>query len=301
MLSKKVDKENDEVMYNDELHSYWDKIDNGKYVSVTTLIHNYANEFDEDFWSSYKALEHLYPEVFTNVKSILLKTRKFDYKLIQKLNLNEELFYSKKQEIIDGYNIARKTACERGTKIHSQFENEVYQTAKVPVKTYTFNKDFTCEPHYYKLDLDKGLYPEFLISKKSSDGILRVAGQIDLLVKDGNDIWIIDYKTNERIDKKSYYNRYTQSSVKMKYPLNTLDDCNFNHYQLQLSTYAYLLQQINPNFNIKGLLLKHIDHSGNETEIPCEYLKEEVEKMLKHYKRKIKMEYELSRDIPINY
>ena len=42
--------------------------------------------------------------------------------------------------------------------------------------------------------LEKGVYPEFMISYKSDDGILRIAGQLDLLIKDGNDIYIYDYK-----------------------------------------------------------------------------------------------------------
>ena len=33
-----------------------------KYVSVTTLIHNYSQEFNEAFWASYKALEAILPE-----------------------------------------------------------------------------------------------------------------------------------------------------------------------------------------------------------------------------------------------
>ena len=69
----------------------------------------------------------------------------------------------------------------------------------------------------------------------------------------------------------------------MKYPLNNLMDCNFIHYSLQLSLYAYLLQQINPNYNIKGLKLVHIDHDGQQHEYECEYLKNDVERMLKHF------------------
>ena len=40
----------------------------------------------------------------------------------------------------------------------------------------------------------------------------------------------------------------------MKYPLNNLDDSNFWHYSLQLSTYAWMLQKLNPNFIIKDLI-----------------------------------------------
>ena len=45
----KVDKENDEAFFNDETHTYYNKETMQKYVSVTTLIHGYSQEFDEDF------------------------------------------------------------------------------------------------------------------------------------------------------------------------------------------------------------------------------------------------------------
>ena len=45
----KVDKENDDVFFNDELHKYYDKNTMQEYVSVTTLIHGYSQEFDGEF------------------------------------------------------------------------------------------------------------------------------------------------------------------------------------------------------------------------------------------------------------
>ena len=73
-----VDKENDIVKYNDELHKYWVKGSNQSCISVTTLIHNFT-VFDEDFWSSYKALESLITEEeFKQVKPDLLNFKKFD-------------------------------------------------------------------------------------------------------------------------------------------------------------------------------------------------------------------------------
>jgi hypothetical protein len=73
----------------------------------------------------------------------------------------------------------------------------------------------------------------------------------------------------------------------MKYPLNNLDDVNYNHYQLQLSTYAWMLQKINPDFIIKDLILNHYDHDGNNTIYHCDYLKREVELMLAYYKKQL--------------
>jgi hypothetical protein len=44
-----VDKENENVIYNDETHTYLSKKDGSKYVSVTTLIHAYTHPFQSDF------------------------------------------------------------------------------------------------------------------------------------------------------------------------------------------------------------------------------------------------------------
>mgnify|MGYP001772386015 FL=1 len=58
----KIDKQNGTVAFNDQEHIYWNVNDNKRYVSVTTLIHRYTQEFDKEFWSSYKDLEKLLPK-----------------------------------------------------------------------------------------------------------------------------------------------------------------------------------------------------------------------------------------------
>ena len=109
------------------------------------------------------------------------------------------------------------------------------------------------------------------------------------------------HNTNKKIDLKGGFNTQTKSSAKMLYPLNTLDDCNFNHYQLQLSTYAWMLQKINPDFVIKDLILNHYDHEGKNTLYHCNYLKTEVERMLAYYKRDLLKEIQREKRKPIEY
>ena len=68
-----VDKYNDVVEYNDELHKYWTRNSQQACISVTTLIHEFTT-FDEVFWSSYKALEKvLSSDDFLSVKKELIK------------------------------------------------------------------------------------------------------------------------------------------------------------------------------------------------------------------------------------
>lgn len=145
----------------------------------------------------------------------------------------------------------------------------------------------------FKIDtnnvLKEGKYviPEMLISRISEDGILRVAGQADLVIVDGNKIRILDYKTNKKIDTKSFYDRKLRKSAKMKYPLNNLDDVNFWHYTMQLSLYAWMLEKANPEFTVEGLFLLHHDHDDKKEVYKCEYRKKEVERMLAFYKQQI--------------
>ena len=43
----------------------------------------------------------------------------------------------------------------------------------------------------------------------------------------------------------------------------------------------------------------HIDHNNHISEHECDYLKSDVERMLKHYKRDVKIKSELDLDKPI--
>lgn len=537
----KIDKENEDTVYSDEKHVYIDKKDNSQYISVTTLIHNYTQAFDEEFWTAYKALEQILDiELFSMVKKSLLTTKKFNKVLLKKFGIDEQVFLDAQNEIKAEYERKRNESCTRGTAIHAEFENSFYNKTTFDFEKFGYadlSGTYDCKKNYYKLDLENGVYPEFLISKTSKDGLLKIAGQIDLLVKKGNDIHIIDWKgldvetpiltskgwktmgtltlqdkvfdrdgnpvkilhiseehhnpcfelrfntgeklvadedhrwlvsipdgdglvekvmttkelhfyikdsqdspriynakplntdepceapyiignhitseyllsnykyrhdfvkitemlsgrlrnnrvsvrfknkwqadefaamlysigvkattfrfkkfwmcrwnknwekldnrsyrkitavvpvqtvttkcievdspthtylagerlivthnTNKEIKKTSYYNKSTKRHSMMKYPLNNIMDTNFWHYTLQLSLYGYLLQQINPDFNIKSLKIVHIDHDGEQHVYDVEYLKSDVERMLKHYKKKLKLEQEYAKLKPV--
>lgn len=147
---------------------------------------------------------------------------------------------------------------------------------EVTLEKYDIGGKFTYKKDHYKLDLEKGVYPEFLIHYKTKDGLLKLAGQVDLLIKDGNHITIVDYKTNKKLDQKSYFDTTIKGNTKMKYPLNNIMDCNFLHYTLQLSTYAWMVQQLNSEFIIDRLIIIHYDHSDKVTKYDIEYKKDDV-------------------------
>lgn len=222
----KIDKQNGAVCFNEKEHTYWNENDNGKYISVTTLIERFAQPFDKDFWSAYKALEKLIPKDNWKIeKSSLLNSHKFNKEILNVYNITENEFNKVQQDILDEWDKKNKEACERGTKIHSELENSFYKAgANVKLQKFGIGGKFECKKDYSELDLENGVYPEYLIYRESDDGILKLAGQIDLIVKSGNDIYIIDHKTNGKIDLKSGFNTKTKTTAKMKYPLNNYRD-----------------------------------------------------------------------------
>lgn len=145
--------------------------------------------------------------------------------------------------------------------------------------------------------LTEGIYPEHFVFLKSA-GICGQSDRVDV-IKDIVDI--IDYKTNKEIKLTSFVN-WEGKSQKMLGPCAHLDDCNFNHYALQLSTYMYIILKHNPRYKAGKMMLHHVifekegeDKYGNpinkldinnkpivKTVIPYEvpYLKNEVINMI---------------------
>ena len=303
-MGSEITKQNGNIAFCEDTHNYWDVINpDRKFISVTTLIHSYSQPFNGEFWSSYKALEKLLPaDIWKEEKKALLKTNKFNYALIELHGIDPKVFKQTKQTILDEWAETNRISCERGTAIHADFENSFYKAGKsVSLSTFGIQGTYECRKNYNELDLQYGVYPEYLISRVSDDGILCLAGQIDLLIKDGNDIIIGDFKTNAKINTKGFFDGASKAETKMKYPLTTLGDCNYSHYNLQLSTYAWMLQKINPDFNIKDLFLYHIDHENNTKIYHLPYLKHEVELMLAHYKKKRIREIQREQFKPIEY
>ncbi|MGM9532181.1 PD-(D/E)XK nuclease family protein [Intestinibacter sp.] len=281
-------KQNGNIVFEESSHKYWDITQPDKaFISVTTLIDKFTQPFDKSFWSAYKALEKLLSkEDWAIEKKSLLNTKVFDKSILELHNISENDFNREQQAILDAWQAENRLSCERGSKIHAELENSFYKKKKnIDLSKYQIGGKFECVKDKTALDLDNGVYPEYLISRVSEDGKLRIAGQIDLLVKKGNSIIICDWKTNKKIEMKSFYNAKTKSSAKMKYPINNLDDTNYWHYTLQLSTYAWMVQKLNPEFTIEDLVLVHFDHSDNMTVYHLPYLKDEVERMLWYYKK----------------
>ena len=303
-MQEVITKQNGNIAFVEETHKYFDVTNpDAVFTSVTTMIHSYTQEFDKNFWSAYKSLEKLLPKDAWNIeKKSLLSSKKFDKIILEMYDISENDFNREQQNILDEWDNENRKSCERGTKIHADLENSFYQKKKdIDISKFEIGGKFVCEKDRTALDLENGIYPEYLISRVSEDGKLRIAGQIDLLVKKGNKLTIGDFKTNKKIETKSFFNQRTKQSVKMKFPLNNLDDTNYWHYCLQLSTYAWMLQKYNPEFEIEDLVMIHFDHNDNMTVYHLPYLKTEVIKMLNHFKKESSLKASRDKRKPIEY
>lgn len=195
IMDMTYDKINGGIAFRESDHVYFN-VNNPdiKYISVTTLIEKFGKPFDKEFWSQYKALEKvLDPDYFKLEKKRLLDTKKFnkDYYL-KTYNIDEVKFNSAQQDILDAWQQENQKSCERGTAIHAGFEHEFLDAGVCELKKYGLGGKFNVKSGDTPLDEEKGVYPEYLIHV--DDGDLHLAGQIDLLIKDGEDIYIRDYK-----------------------------------------------------------------------------------------------------------
>lgn len=192
-----IDKKNGSVAFNDQSHTYFNLEDASiKYVSVTTMIEKFGQPFDKEFWSAYKVLEKLLTkDEWAIEKKSLLNTKKFDNAILEAHNIDIDTFNKEQQAILDAWQEENTKSCERGTKIHANLENSMYKKKKnIDLAKFQVGGKFECIKDKTELDLENGVYPEYLISWDSPSGKLHVAGQIDLIAKQGNCITILDWK-----------------------------------------------------------------------------------------------------------
>lgn len=192
-----IDKKNGNIGFNEEFHKYIDLTDPSiKFTSVTTMIEKFAQPFDKEFWSAYKALEKLLDaDSWKLEKKTLLATKKFDPVILELHSITENDFNKAQQDILDAWDAENRRSCERGTKIHAELENSMYKAKKnISLTKYQIGGKFECQKDRTELDLENAVYPEYLIHWDSPSCKLHIAGQIDLLVKKGNSITIGDWK-----------------------------------------------------------------------------------------------------------
>jgi hypothetical protein len=162
------------------------------------------------------------------------------------------------KEIVTIWNAESERAMSLGTFYHNQREADLCSLASieregvtVPVfKPTDLNDGIKIAPSQ---KLEPGVYPEHMVYLKSAG----ICGQSDLVEVVNGKVNIIDYKTNKEIKTESYKD-WEGVSEKMLSPVSSLDDCNFNHYSLQLSIYMYMILKHNPKLQPGKMFIHHI-------------------------------------------
>lgn len=267
------------IVFNAENHSYKsiDASDLIQWTSVTTFVSKFKHKFDADKQA--------------------VKSSK---------NRNSKWYGMDPEKIKEIWNNESNRAIDLGNWYHAQRESDIVSIdtierngVAVPIFKPIYNDGVKHAPEQR---LVEGIYPEHMVYLKSEG----ICGQSDRVEVVNGIVDIIDYKTNKEIKTKSFVN-WEGVSQKMTGACAHLDDCNFNHYALQLSTYMYIILKHNPNLKPGKLVLHHItfkeapekdeygypvalrDYEGNpivNEVIPYEvpYLRSEVVNMLKELK-----------------
>jgi hypothetical protein len=219
------------IVFNASDHSYRsiDGAEGIDWISVTTIISSFKKGFDA------KAVA---ARVSKNKRS---KWFGIDPKDIEAIWKNEA-----------------DRATTLGTYYHNQREDDLCSLASmeregvtVPVIAPSGENDGIRYAPLQKLD--SGIYPEHMVYLRSAG----ICGQSDLVEVVNGKVNIIDYKTNKEIKTEAFTN-WEGVTEKMLDPVSHLDDCNFNHYALQLSIYMYIILKHNPKLKPGRIFIHHI-------------------------------------------
>jgi len=261
------------IEFNEKYHTYTNTKNNKKYLSVTKFINQFVKPFDSDYFSMFKAVEEILGiEKFKQFRKLIGYQNEPVSKFLTTENCQQ--VKEKQQEILDKWALKSKLSIEKGNKFHKQKENDILE-----------GKPFIFEGKRYfeKSENYKFCYvePEKIVYLDE----FELSGMVDLTLTRYDEIIPFDYKTSEELKKENKYQ-------KMLYPLDKLDDCKFNHYQVQLSLYAYMLEQ-NTCLDVTDLYVIHLDKDNQEVLHKCKYLKNEVLMMLEIRKRQLQAETDL--------
>lgn len=186
--------------------------------SVTTFIEQYKQPFEREKWAQIKAQE--YGMTSTEVQDMWEQNRIYSATQGTVVHSYIENFYNSKIKKYDQSFILSRVSVEDEERLRVAYPGFIkqfllfYQNNKhlVPIKTELIVGDMDCT---------------------------HICGMVDLLAYNtiNETFEIYDFKTSKEINTKSRHGK------KLLQPIDFLDDCEFNHYALQLSFYRYFIQK----------------------------------------------------------
>ena len=302
------------IFFNEKEHKYYDA-NNTNYTSVTTLIGLYTSTYDTEFWAMYTALkEHHYKiKPVPEERAIFINNVKFSLKHL----ILDTRFKNWYDEIIARWKGITFEACERGNATHNELELSINNSKNdFNASTNNYISPIGKKVIHLQHELDNtpiaSKYPEVYtrLSGYINNGFsiyaekkvflekYRIAGMIDCPLLKQLHFCILDWKTNKDTitTKAGYYKKikvqnkwiksdtFIETGECFKYPLNNLEASKFNKMALQLSTYAFILEEWGYKLVPKGLEIIHFPVGQSPRLLKIPYLKNEVLLMLEHHK-----------------
>jgi hypothetical protein len=237
-------------------------------VKFIPETHTYlsTNENENIQWTSVTSVVSKFKEPFDAVSQAKKSSQ----------NKRSKWYGMAPAEIQNIWKSESERAMSLGTFYHQQRETDLYSCDTITIEGRALQIvkpiEFDGVKHAPEQNLVEGIYPEHFVYLKST----RICGQADRIEIINGKINIIDYKTNKEI-KREGFKTWDGVSKKMQKPLGHLDDCNFNHYALQLSLYMYIINKHNPRYKPGKMEIHHIEFesSGMDKHDYPIYLKDE--------------------------
>lgn len=246
------------IDYDDDTHTY--SYRGRRYLSATQLLDLFKPKFDSQAQSKAYAYKH---------------------------GRTPEYWLSK-------WDQTRDKALDRGARIHNLRESITTNQSMAVSQGKVFRVQNI--NLYQGADLSRlpdGIYPELMVW----DHRYGIAGRSDKVIIETIDgvryADVDDYKTNRFIRTRGFLNA-DRTRQMMLPPLSHIEDCDMNHYQIQLSLYLHMLCY--HGFTPRHARIIHFPHIPSEAPpdaddplpvmYPCQYQPDAVSSLLEHCKRK---------------
>jgi hypothetical protein len=258
------------------------------YISTTTFIHTFFEHFD----ANGAIVNMICKDICSNLTSGEKKNdiekylgmnkeqiKKSIHKEWDNLDINYKFSNGNYKgmspnEIKEKWNNDCNLASTQGTKMHASFER-YFNNERIPNDP----DETTIEFSYFKNFVTEVVNKKNLVPYRSEwivfDDIHKVCGSIDMVFEaEPGVVDIYDWKRSKEIKTE---NQWRKGNA----PVDHLDDCNYNHYSLQLNLYRHFLENFY-NKKVRDMILVIIHPNQKNYQLfPVKRMEIEINNMLK--------------------